>query len=37
MKYFLLGSFSSGFFLYGIALMYGGAKTTRLDLIAGLP
>ena len=24
MKYFLLGSFSSGFFLYGIALVYGG-------------
>ncbi len=24
MKYFLLGSFSSAFFLYGIALVYGG-------------
>ena len=34
MKYFLLGSFSSGFFLYGIALIYGGADTTRLDLLA---
>ena len=34
MKYFLLGSFSSGFFLYGIALMYGGTGTTRLDTIS---
>jgi len=33
MKYFLLGSFSSGFFLYGIALIYGGTGTTRLDLL----
>ncbi|MEO7719618.1 MAG: NADH-quinone oxidoreductase subunit N [Capsulimonas sp.] len=31
MKYFLLGAFSSGFFLYGIALLYGGTGTTRLD------
>ena len=31
MKYFLLGAFSSGFFLYGIALVYGGTGTTRLD------
>lgn len=48
MKYFLLGSFSSGFFLYGIALVYGGtaytdgagiahAGTTRLDLLGSLP
>jgi NADH-quinone oxidoreductase subunit N len=48
MKYFLLGAFSSGFFLYGIALVYGGtyyvdasglahAGTTRLDLIGSLP
>jgi NADH-quinone oxidoreductase subunit N len=34
MKYFLLGSFSSGFFLYGIALVYGGTGTTRLDWLA---
>ena len=34
MKYFLLGSFSSAFFLYGIALVYGGTGTTRLDLLA---
>jgi NADH-quinone oxidoreductase subunit N len=37
MKYFLLGSFSSAFFLYGIALVYGGTGTTRLDLLAGIP
>ncbi len=36
MKYFLLGAFSSGFFLYGIALIYGGAGTTRLDALATL-
>lgn len=27
LKYFLLGAFSSGFFLYGIALIYGAAGT----------
>jgi len=36
MKYFLLGAFSSGFFLYGIALVYGALQTTRLDEIANL-
>jgi NADH-quinone oxidoreductase subunit N len=30
-KYFLLGAFSSGFFLYGIALVYGGTGTTLLS------
>ena len=30
MKYFLLGSFSSAFFLFGIALMYGFAGTVSL-------
>ena len=30
LKYFLLGAFSSGFFLYGIALVYGYAGTTEL-------
>lgn len=30
LKYFLTGSFSSAFFLYGIALVYGAAGTTRL-------
>lgn len=33
-KYFLLGAFSSAFFLYGIALIYGAAGTTNLMLIA---
>ena len=37
MKYFLLGSFSSGFFLYGIALVYGGTGTTRLDALTQVP
>ena len=32
-KYFLLGGFSSAFFLYGIAFTYGIAGTTRLDQI----
>ena len=30
MKYFLLGAFSSGFFIYGIALVYGYAGSMRL-------
>jgi NADH-quinone oxidoreductase subunit N len=34
MKYFLLGAFSSGFVLYGIALIYGAAHITRLDVLA---
>jgi len=32
-KYFLLGAFSSAFFLYGIALTYGLTGSTRLDRI----
>ena len=32
-KYFLLGGFSSAFFLYGIAFTYGIAGTTKLDEI----
>jgi NADH-quinone oxidoreductase subunit N len=32
-KYFLLGAFSSAFFLYGIAFAYGLAGSTRLDKI----
>jgi NADH-quinone oxidoreductase subunit N len=32
-KYFLLGSFSSAFFLYGIAFIYAVAKSTRLDVV----
>ena len=31
MKYFLLGSFATAFFLYGIALVYGATGQTRLD------
>jgi NADH-quinone oxidoreductase subunit N len=34
MKYFLLGSFATAFFLYGIALVYGATGTTRLDMMA---
>jgi NADH-quinone oxidoreductase subunit N len=34
MKYFLLGSFSSAFFLFGIAMLYGFAGTVRLSGIA---
>ena len=32
-KYFLLGAFSSAFFLYGIAFTYGLAHSTRLDRV----
>src|SRR5947208_5766506 len=35
-KYFLLGAFSSAFFLYGIAFTYGLTGSTRLDRIASL-
>jgi NADH-quinone oxidoreductase subunit N len=35
MKYFLLGSFATAFFLYGIALVYGATGTTLLDKMAG--
>lgn len=34
LKYFLLGAFASGFFLYGIALIYAATGTTSLDAIA---
>jgi NADH-quinone oxidoreductase subunit N len=34
LKYFLLGSFSSAFLLYGIALAYGSTKSTNLEVIA---
>ncbi|NHC44120.1 NADH-quinone oxidoreductase subunit NuoN [Motilibacter aurantiacus] len=34
MKYFLLGAFSSAFFLYGVALLYGYAGSVRLSEIA---
>ncbi len=35
-KYFLLGSFASCFFLYGIALVYGATGSTRLDIAFGI-
>jgi NADH-quinone oxidoreductase subunit N len=31
MKYFLLGSFATAFFLYGIAMIYGATGTTYID------
>ena len=34
LKYFLLGSFATAFFLYGIALVYGVTGTTSLDRMA---
>ncbi|MFZ2361954.1 MAG: NADH-quinone oxidoreductase subunit N [Anaerolineae bacterium] len=34
LKYFLLGAFASGFFLYGVALIYGATATTNLPAIA---
>ena len=34
LKYFLLGAFSTGFFLYGIALVYGATGSTNLAAIA---
>jgi NADH-quinone oxidoreductase subunit N len=33
-KYFLLGAFSSAFFLYGVALIYGYANSVQLPAIA---
>ncbi len=34
MKYFMLGAFSSGFFIYGIALVYGYSGSMSFDRIA---
>ncbi|HEY5674778.1 MAG TPA: NADH-quinone oxidoreductase subunit N [Malonomonas sp.] len=34
LKYFFLGAFSTGFMLYGVALLYGVTGTTKLDGIA---
>ncbi len=33
LKYFLLGSFATAFFLYGIAMVYGATGTTRVDMV----
>ncbi|HEY4979516.1 MAG TPA: NADH-quinone oxidoreductase subunit N, partial [Candidatus Acidoferrum sp.] len=35
MKYFLLGSFATAFFLYGIAMVYGVTGSTNLAMLAG--
>jgi NADH-quinone oxidoreductase subunit N len=38
LKYFLLGSFATAFFLYGIALTFGATGTTNIsDIAAALP
>ncbi|MBI1940447.1 MAG: NADH-quinone oxidoreductase subunit N [Acidobacteria bacterium] len=34
LKYFLLGSFATAFFLYGIAFMYGTTRTTNLLVLS---
>ena len=34
-KYFLMGSFASAFFLYGAALLYGATGSTNLSVIGG--
>ena len=35
LKYFLLGSFATGFFLYGVAIVYGTTGTINLTRCAG--
>ncbi|MGA3090766.1 MAG: NADH-quinone oxidoreductase subunit N [Terriglobales bacterium] len=35
LKYFLLGSFATAFFLYGVALMFGATGSTNIDAISG--
>lgn len=35
-KYFLLGSFATAFFLYGVALMFGATGSTSIYTIAGV-
>jgi NADH-quinone oxidoreductase subunit N len=35
MKYFLLGAFSSAFFLYGVAMAYGATTSTKIVGVAG--
>ncbi len=34
LKYFLLGSFATAFFLYGVALMFGATGSTEIDAIS---
>src|SRR6195256_4593397 len=33
LKYFLLGSFATAFFLYGVAMMFGATGSTNIDVI----
>lgn len=35
LKYFLLGAFATGFIVYGIALIYGTAQSTSIEVITG--
>jgi NADH-quinone oxidoreductase subunit N len=35
-KYFLLGSFATGFFLYGVALMFGATGSTSINVIGNV-
>ena len=35
LKYFLLGSFATAFFLYGVALMFGATGSTNIAVISG--
>src|SRR5437879_9344454 len=34
LKYFLLGSFATAFFLYGVALIFGATGSTNIDIIS---
>jgi NADH-quinone oxidoreductase subunit N len=34
LKYFLLGSFATAFFLYGVALMFGATGSTNIDVVS---
>jgi NADH-quinone oxidoreductase subunit N len=34
LKYFLLGSFATAFFLYGVAMMFGATGSTNFDIIS---
>ena len=36
LKYFLLGSFATAFFLYGVALMFGATGSTNIDVISAV-
>jgi NADH-quinone oxidoreductase subunit N len=35
LKYFLLGAFATGFIVYGIALIYGSAQSTSIEVVVG--